>query len=107
MFEDLTFLQALTVLLIGLLFFREDIIPWLKSWFGVKPEAVPTTPVTLADLLGQMTKLTEYFNHDTTQHNLEIKECLKSIDENMKTLVRKHDEYERFGIKSRCDHRDK
>ena len=103
MLDDPTkFLQVLTVVLIGLLFFREDIIPFVKSWLGISNKGEHSTRA-------QMEVLTQYYNHDTSRilNDLSAKtdrmqHTLEDTNENVKNIARKQEEWERHGVPTKC-----
>jgi hypothetical protein len=89
--EDFTFLQSITLLLIGLLFFRDEIIPWIKEKMGLKAKEKTATS-------NQVDELAEYVNHRQTEILDKQTAILESIHEGVKDVKRKHDEWERYGI---------
>jgi hypothetical protein len=92
--ENFAFLQYLVILLVGLLFFREEITPWIKSKLGISDKKNPATSE-------QMSNLTEYVNHRQTEILAEQTRILASIHDDVKVVIRKHEEWERFGIPTR------
>ncbi len=103
--EDITFLQSITLLLIGLLFFREEIMPWIKGKLGLRTDGGNATQ-------GQVSELAEYVNHRQTEvlerqtsllekQNTQL-EAQTVIIGNIKTGIddvkRKHEEWERYGV---------
>lgn len=95
--SDLTFLQALTILLLGLLFFKEDIMPWIKNLLGVKSSAPPHQPATS----NQVNELAEYVNHRQSEILERQLKVLERIDDRTKEILRKHEEYDKYGVKVR------
>lgn len=89
--EDITFLQSITLLMIGLLFFRDEIIPWIKQKMGLKA----TEPTATSH---QVDELAEYVNHRQTEILDKQTAILDSIHEGVKDVKRKHDEWDRYGI---------
>lgn len=103
--EDINFLQGITLLLIGLLFFREEIMPWIKAKLGLKTDGNNATQ-------GQVTELTEYVNHRQTEvleRQTQLLEKQNSQLEKQTIIIgdikcgiddvkRKHDEWERYGV---------
>ena len=57
--------------------------------------------VTIAQLHQEMTQLKAYFNHETTDQLKKVNSELENIGEGVKKIDRRHDEYEKYGIKVR------
>ena len=57
--------------------------------------------VSIKDLYDQMQNLQGYFNHETTERLDDIKFQQVRLVEDVAEIRRKHDEYERFGIRIR------
>lgn len=100
-FDDLTFLQGLTLILIGLLFFKEEIIPWIKEKLGFKSGKMATSE--------QMEELSDHYNHETTDLLTGINEGIAKVNENLivmgetiKEVSRKQQEWEKYGVPARC-----
>lgn len=103
--EDITFLQSMTLLLIGLLFFKEEIIPWIKGKLGMSQASSMATK-------GQVSELAEYVNHRQTEvldrqtqllekqnSQLEAQTAiLSTVKDGVENVNRKHDEWERHGV---------
>lgn len=103
--EDITFLQGITLLLIGLLFFKEEIIPWIKSKLGLSTANASATK-------GQVSELAEYVNHRQTEvlerqtqllekQNIQMEAqtvIIADIKGGIDDVKRKHDEWERHGV---------
>lgn len=105
---EVTFLQGLTLLLVGLLFFREEIMPWIKGKLGISNEREHATR-------GQMDKLSNYYNHDTTEllqaintnvvkvhQNVEkVHLTMREVERQLEGLQVTNAEWEKFGIPTR------
>lgn len=61
----------------------------------------PVLEEMLKPLAEQIQELTQYANHETTEHLEENTKVLKEVGEGVRTLVQKHDNYEVIGIKTR------
>lgn len=90
MFENLNFLEILILVLLGLLFFKEQMSGVFKTWFngkfGSSEENVP----------GWASELLQHFNHDTTaQHDL-THEKLDSISRTVEMNSKKLDEHNKL-----------
>lgn len=99
MFDNLTYLEYLTLILIGLLFFREDIMPWVKGFFGFKTQK----PASSDDF----DNLADHVNHRQTEILEKQTEILQQIKEGIENVNRKHEEWEKYGINTRCSVRKK
>lgn len=86
------------VLMVMLYFMGAHAGVWPKFW--KKGDDENKTP-TVHDLYAEISKLKMYFNHETTERLDKIVERQKGIGEDVKSIVRKHDEYEKYGIKTR------
>ena len=99
MFESLNFPELLILLLVGLLFFKENLLVWLGDKFGVKKkDMVPPWAQ----------ELQQYFNHDTTSHHEKTHSILKEISDKMdrhndmeKENHAKLEEILKYGVKCR------
>jgi len=93
--------------MLGLLFFRDEIIPWIKVKFGMDPNKGSANATR-----GQVSELTEYVNHRQTEvlerqtsllekQNTQL-EAQTVIIGNIKSgsddVKRKHEEWERYGV---------
>lgn len=58
--------------------------------------------VTIAQLHDEMQHLKSYFNHETTERLDKINVEVSDVKESVKELNRKHEEYEKYGIKVRA-----
>lgn len=92
--ENFAFLQYLVILLVGLLFFREEITPWIKTKLGISDKNSTATKA-------QMNELSEYVNHRQTEILAEQTRILASISDDVKSVLRKQDEWDRFGMPMR------
>jgi len=78
------FLQWLILLLIGLLFGKDTVLPWIAQKFGFKvngngsKEVMADVRNALQPLLSRMEKLEFYANHETTEHLYRIEEVQKT-----------------------------
>lgn len=97
-----TFWQILIVILIGLLFFKEEIMPFIRRWLGMKevPDASPATT-------HQIDELTEYVNHQQTELIKRQTALMESTLDIVRDIRRKHDEWDKYGINARCEVIDK
>lgn len=107
MFESLNFLEILILVLLGLLFFKEQMAGVFKTWFTGKQEAQKDEPPEWA------AQLLQHFNHDTTaQHDLThekldlisrtVEQNSKKLDEHNKVEqanANKLDEIIKYGVK--------
>lgn len=103
--EELTFMQAITLILIGLLFFREEIMPYIKGKLGIKNDNSNATK-------GQVNELAEYVNHRQTEvlerqtsllerQNSQLEKqtvMMEDIRNGVADVKRKHEEWERYGV---------
>lgn len=103
--DDINFLQGITLLLIGLLFFRDEIIPWIKGKLGMKVDNSPATQ-------GQVGELAEYVNHRQTEvldrqtqllekQNSQLEAqtiIIADIKNGNEDVKRKLEEWERHGV---------
>ena len=95
----------LTVIIVGMLYFmgaQHGMFPKFWKTNGEKRAA------TLADVHSEMVGLKSYFNHETTErldksleNQKEIKKKQEETHECVKSVVRKQDEWDRFGVKTR------
>lgn len=56
---------------------------------------------TIQDLHNEMTGLKKYFNHETTDRLDSLNTTLVATKEGVEKLNRKHEEYDKYGIKTR------
>lgn len=84
MFDNFSFLELLVFILIGLLFFKEQIMSWLGARFsgknGEDAHEEEVTPLW-AD------RLIQYANHDTTKMHEKTHEKLDKFADIMKELT--------------------
>jgi hypothetical protein len=100
MLDDLTFLQMLTLGLVGLLFFRDEIMPWIKHKLGI-PDKTPATKES-------MEKLSQHVNHTQTDILDTQTKILEDVRACVKDIRAQHLEWEKFGIPTRdCKHTKK
>ena len=85
---DFSFIESLILILIGLLFFRDEVMPFILKKLGIKKNGNAHATSE------EMQELKHHYNHETT-------ELLTEINEGIKDLNRKHEEYEKYGIKTR------
>lgn len=97
---ELDFTQSLTLLLIGLLFFKETVLDWISAKFGFdeKDEEIPSWA----------SNLNYHFNHETTEQNKEQIDLLKEIRDGQKKQCDKIDKtivllenQDKYGVKIR------
>ena len=90
--------SPLNLVLIGMIYF-------IGAQHGMFPKFWNTNDqskgVNLKDLHTEFTSLKEYVNHDTSERLESIQADTAEINEGVKQINRKHDEYDRFGIKTR------
>lgn len=72
---EFSFLESLIIGLIGLLFFKEEMMGWVRKKFGMTEPSVPPWA----------SELKQYFNHDTTGHHTETHEKLDKLNERMES----------------------
>jgi len=108
--EQFSFLELLVFLLIGLLFFREDIMPWVKQKLGFNTDNHPATKEEFTELSNHVNHTqTEMLERQTktlekqTESLGEIRDCVKVIADGIKDVHNKHQEWDKYGIKTRCD----
>lgn len=117
--ENFSFLEYLIILLIGLLFFKEEIMPWIKKTLGITTTNISDTIKELRELVEQTKNnsihLVENYNHNTTKDLQTIasnqKEMITGINKisSHQDLIRndvaviksKQEEWEKYGIKTR------
>lgn len=99
MFETLSFPEILILILIGLLFVKEQLVLWVSAWLGLERDYDDGQPVTtIRELAHQFSKLQEYVNHRETEF---FDKLLVKIDtqigfsEKMLEKMDRHDEMER------------
>lgn len=108
--SPLDFARALIVLLVGLLFFKENILALLNKKFGLgekeEEEQEEKVPKWAA-------KLQQHYNDETTEllkdilqvtraHNDLETSVREEIREGFRVMSAKFAEYDRYGIKSHC-----
>lgn len=81
MFESLNFPEILILVLIGLLFFKENMLAWLGKKMGFTSSS--EIPHWAHELLDEQATLKQYFNHDTTAQHDKTHEILTSIDKKL------------------------
>lgn len=96
MFEGLSFLEWLILVLIGLLFFKEQAVAWISSKLGLKNGNGAATS-------GQVETLASYYNHDITSRLEKLVEASENIARGVERIQDKHGEWDKYGIKVRCD----
>lgn len=94
--ESFNFPELLIFLLIGLLFFKEQLVPVLLNRLGFKNDSATATK-------GQVNELAEYVNHRQTEIMEEQTKILSSIKEGVDKANRQHETWEKYGIKARCE----
>jgi hypothetical protein len=104
------FTQILTLILIGLLFGKDTILPWVMQKFGFKTDNTfanvsADNRNALQPLYLKMDELTQYANHETTEHTeilREIRDNLRDntgfLRDNFALIHSKHSEWDRRGI---------
>ncbi len=91
MLESANFLQVLTLLLIGLLFGKDTLLPWLGyKFFGTKQPGESGDTRSLPRIEHKMDELQFHYNHEMT-------ELLKEIRDNTAEMHRKLQEWEKYG----------
>jgi hypothetical protein len=104
---DLHFESGLILLLVGLLFFKDEIMPFIKygvSKFTGKQFDESQTPATKK----QMETLSNYYNHDTTEllksidaNIVKMHSALEKVEDAVRELKQQHSEWEKYGIPTR------
>ncbi len=99
--ENFSFLEFLILLLLGILLFRDQVVPALMSKLGIKMDKPASGK--------QMNTLTEHFNHETTELLTEIRDDFREMradfremSEGIKVVHRKHDEWEKHVFPHLC-----
>jgi len=95
--SELGFSPLNLVLLVMLYFMGAQSGVFPKFW---RANDRHTTP-TIHDLHEQVLSLKEYFNHETTNRLDAIQAEQQLMHEDVRGLHRKHDEYDKYGIKVR------
>jgi archaellum component FlaC len=94
--ENFTFLESLTIVLIALLFFKEEITPWIKEKLGISNSKSNATK-------GQVDELAEYVNHRQTEileaQTRILGEVKNEVTNHSKTLGEVHSEINKVGRK--------
>lgn len=88
-----TFLELLVVVLFVLLFFKEQLMPFLFGLFG-KKSSNPASQESFDNLA-------EHVNHRQTEIMERQTELLEHIKEAIQNVNRKHEEWEKYGIPTR------
>jgi len=88
---EYTFAEYLIIILIGLLFFKEEIIPWIKQKLGFNSDKTNATK-------GQVDQLAEYVNHRQTEILDAQTRILGDVKEGVEDIKRKHEEWDKFGV---------
>lgn len=106
---EFDFLQTLTLLLIGLLFGKDTVLPWIAQKFGIKlgnnvenakDEVMADNRNAMQPLLSEMESLSAHYNHETT-------DLLKDIRDGIRQINAKHNEWDKYGINTRdCAKKD-
>ena len=87
---EYNFLQILILILIGLMFFKENLLKWVGRYFGFKNGNTVETKVD---------KLTTHYNHEITQILNNILSEQRGIGRKMDTSITKLDEIIKYGVK--------
>lgn len=104
---EFDFLQTLTLILIGLLFGKDTVLPWIAQKFGFKlndqlkdarDEVMADNRNAMQPLLSEMEELKLHYNHETTDLLTEIRDELRRGFGEIRT---KHSEWDRFGVPTR------
>ena len=80
MFEGLSFLEWLVLFMIGLLFFKEQLLSWAGSKLGFSGEEEDEVTPEWAK------RLIQYANHDTTKMHEKTHDKLEKIEDTMKEV---------------------
>lgn len=101
------FLYYLIIGLLVLLFLKEELMPYIKSFFG-KITGTKATDDDKPATRAQMDKLSRYYNHDTTEILRSIDDGigkvhsnLEKVEDALRELKTQHSEWEKYGIKIR------
>lgn len=93
------FLQSLTILLIGLLFFKENVLVWISKKLGFTES--DDTPLWAQ-------KLTHHFNHETSEYHREHSESMRDLKKQHDNMQKGIDHavvllenQDKYGIKTR------
>lgn len=93
------FLQSLILLLIGLLFFKENVLSWIGKKLGFSgKERIPEWAE----------KLQFHYNHETTNQNTEVISLLREIRDQQRSACQKSDKIvmllenqDKYGVRTR------
>ncbi|MEK9208092.1 MAG: hypothetical protein AAB922_06400 [Patescibacteria group bacterium] len=86
------FLQTLILLLLGLLFFKENLLSWINKKFGFgNGEEKPHWAA----------ELEHYFNHETTGILREIRDSQTNMCKKMDKAINMLENQDKYGIKIR------
>lgn len=102
MIENLNFYEGLILLLVSLLFFKENILSWIGKKFGFTNGGEKTPPWAA--------ELKYHFNHETTVQNNETISLLKEIRDHQSNACKKSDKIimllenqDKYGVKTRSE----
>jgi len=90
MLDGLEFPQILILLLLGLLFFKEQMVGWIGSRFGAEEKDLKDAPEWARRLIQNQDSLLQYGNHDVTERYDNIDAKLDTIH----TTLQKHNDVE-------------
>lgn len=90
MFESLNFPELLILILLGLLFFKEQMVGWIGDKFGMTKDTDIDAPDWARRLIQNQDSLLQYGNHDVTERYDNIDAKLDTIH----TTLQKHNEVE-------------
>lgn len=92
------FPEILILVLLGILFFKEEMKTWIPKLLGIKPS---NPSVGLSDIGGKMDKLAGHFNHETTTLLTEIRDDLKGQGRMTTTILQRVEEIIKYGVLER------
>lgn len=90
MFESLNFPELLILILLGLLFFKEQMVEWIGSKFGISKDSSIDAPEWAQRLMQNQDNLLQYGNHDVTERYENIDAKLDTIH----TTLQRHNDVE-------------
>lgn len=91
MTSDYSFLQYLVLILLGILFFKEELKRWFSDKLGLKSRSLDF----------KMDTLSQHFNHETTHLLTDILAETKKSAEHAEKAVLMLEEFKEYGIKPR------
>lgn len=99
------FLETLILILLGLLFAKEQLIDWFYKYFGSGDgESKKKKKGGLTEQEPQWAhNLAHYFNHETTDALKDIASGLNDLSDNQKEMINNQKEMMKYGVPCRKD----